>query len=76
MYTFNLPDTLNYGFPQCETEMYQYDPHKTERGSYSSNDESTPPQRLDLDPKRKGISEIINGLCESSTVFIVPNWSS
>lgn len=49
MYTFNLHDTLNYGSPQCETEMYQYDPHKTEWGSYSSNDESTPPQRLDLD---------------------------
>lgn len=66
MCTLNLHDTLNYSFPQCETEIYQYHPLKTEWGS---NDESTPPQRFDLDLKCKGISEIIKGLCESSTVF-------
>lgn len=40
MYTF-IHDTLNHGFPQCETGMYQYDPHKTELGSYI-RDVSTP----------------------------------
>lgn len=66
MCTFNLHNTLNYGFPQYETGIYQHDPHKTQWGC---NDESTTPQKLDLDLKRKGISEIINGLWIIHSVY-------